>query len=71
VVETMIYLTPGLFLNVGFFFIWFFSPCCSAFVNLGLSPDTVFWLLILTLDLPLTTLESHHIAAGQIITYFG
>jgi uncharacterized membrane protein len=64
------------FITLVFFPLLWFGVVGSAFVNLGLSPDTVFWLLILTLagslvNLPLTTLESHHIAAGQIITYFG
>jgi uncharacterized membrane protein len=48
----------------------------NAFANIGLSPDTVFWLLILTLlgsmvNLPLITLKSREVMAGQVISYFG
>ena len=73
----MIYPPLVLFLMVVFFLItliffpllWF-GIVGNAFVNLGLSPDVVFWLLILTLvgslvNLPLTTIESHELVAGQ------
>ena len=48
----------------------------NAFVELGLPPHAVFWLLILTLlgslvNIPLTTLESQEVLAGQVISYFG
>uniref|UniRef100_A0A7C3Z3E6 DUF1614 domain-containing protein n=1 Tax=Desulfobacca acetoxidans TaxID=60893 RepID=A0A7C3Z3E6_9BACT len=48
----------------------------NAFVELGLPPNTVFWLLIVTLlgslvNLPITTLESHEIVEGRVISYFG
>jgi uncharacterized membrane protein len=48
----------------------------NAFVELGLSPHAVFWLLILTLagslvNIPLTTLESQEVVASQVISYFG
>jgi uncharacterized membrane protein len=48
----------------------------DAFVNLGIPPHTVFWLLLLTLlgslvNIPLTTLESQEVMAGQVISYFG
>ncbi len=48
----------------------------NAFVNLGLSPGAVFWLLIATLlgsmvNIPLTTLESREVVAGQVLSYFG
>jgi uncharacterized membrane protein len=48
----------------------------NAFVELGLPPHTVFWLLILTLlgslvNIPLTTLESQEVVSGQVISYFG
>lgn len=48
----------------------------NAFVQLGLPPDAVFWLLIFTLvgslvNIPLTTIESHELAAGRVISYFG
>jgi uncharacterized membrane protein len=48
----------------------------NAFVELGLPPHAVFWLLILTLlgslvNIPLTTLESQEVVAGQVISYFG
>lgn len=59
-----------------FFPLLWFGVVGNAFVNLGIPPDGVFWLLILTLvgsliNLPLTTLESHQIVAGQVIAYFG
>ncbi len=79
----MIYPPLVFFLMLVFFFItliflpllWF-GLVGNAFVNLGLPPDTVFWLLILTLlgslvNLPLTTYESHEVVAGQTISYFG
>jgi uncharacterized membrane protein len=79
----MIYPPLVLFLMVVFFLItlvlfpllWF-GIVGNAFVNLGLSPDVIFWLLILTLvgslvNLPLTTIESHELVAGQVISYFG
>jgi uncharacterized membrane protein len=48
----------------------------NAFVNLGLSPGAVFWLLITTLlgsmiNIPLITLESREMVAGQVVSYFG
>ncbi len=79
----MIYPPLIMFLMVIFFLITlFFLPLLwfgvvgNAFVNLGLPPDAVFWLLILTLlgslvNLPLTTIESHEMAAGRVISYFG
>jgi uncharacterized membrane protein len=70
-------------LMVAFFFLaliflpllWF-GVVGTAFVNLGLPPTLVFWLLILTLvgslvNIPLTTLESQEVVAGQVISYFG
>lgn len=79
----MIYPPLILMLMVVFFFLtliflpllWF-GVVGSAFVNLGLSPSMVFWLLILTLvgslvNIPLTTLGSQEIVAQQVITYFG
>ena len=79
----MIYPPLIMFVMVIFFLITlFFLPLLwfgvvgNAFVNLGLPPDAVFWLLILTLlgslvNLPLTTIESHEMAAGRVISYFG
>jgi|UniRef100_A0A7V6A557 uncharacterized membrane protein len=48
----------------------------NAFVALGIPPHTVFWLLLLTLlgslvNIPLTTIESHDVLSGQVISYFG
>jgi len=48
----------------------------NAFVELGLAPGAVFWLLLLTLlgslvNIPLTTLESQEVMAGEVISYFG
>jgi uncharacterized membrane protein len=48
----------------------------NAFVNLGLSPGAVFWLLIVTLlgsmvNIPLATLESREVLTGQVVSYFG
>jgi uncharacterized membrane protein len=48
----------------------------NAFVELGVPPDAVFWLLLLTLlgslvNIPLTTLESQEVVAGEVISYFG
>ncbi len=59
-----------------FFPLLWFGVVGNAFVNLGLPPETVFWLLILTLvgsmvNLPLTTLESQEIVAGKVVSYFG
>ncbi|MGQ9687894.1 MAG: DUF1614 domain-containing protein [Desulfobaccales bacterium] len=64
------------FITLVFFPLLWFGVVGNAFVNLGLPPDTVFWLLILTLlgsmvNIPLTTLESHEILAGQVVSYFG
>ncbi|MFW6112937.1 MAG: DUF1614 domain-containing protein [Thermodesulfobacteriota bacterium] len=79
----MIYPPLIMFLMVIFFLITlFFLPLLwfgvvgNAFVNLGLPPDAVFWLLILTLlgslvNLPITTIESHEMAAGRVVSYFG
>jgi uncharacterized membrane protein len=79
----MIYPPLVLFLMVVFFLItllvipllWF-GVVGNAFINLGLSPEAVFWLLILTLvgslvNLPVTTIESHELVAGRVISYFG
>jgi uncharacterized membrane protein len=48
----------------------------SAFIDLGLPPGSVFWLLILTLagslvNIPLTTLEGQEVVESQVISYFG
>jgi uncharacterized membrane protein len=48
----------------------------NAFVELGVPPASVFWLLIITLlgslvNIPLTTLESEEVVAGEVISYFG
>jgi uncharacterized membrane protein len=48
----------------------------NAFVELGIPPGTVFWLLLLTLlgslvNIPLTTLESQEVMEGEVISYFG
>lgn len=64
------------FLTLMFLPLLWFGVVGSAFANLGLSPTMVFWLLILTLvgslvNLPITTLESQEIVAGQVISYFG
>ena len=79
----MIYPPLIMFLMVIFFLITlFFLPLLwfgvvgNAFGNLGLPPDAVFWLLILTLlgslvNLPITTIESHEMAAGRVVSYFG
>lgn len=79
----MIYPPLVFFLMVVFFLITlFFLPLLwfgvvgNAFVNLGLFPGAVFWLLIFTLvgslvNLPITTIESHDLVAGQVISYFG
>lgn len=79
----MIYPPLVLFLMLIFFLITlFFLPLLwfgvvgNAFVILGVPPDAVFWLLILTLlgslvNLPLTTIESQEMVAGQVISYFG
>ncbi len=79
----MIYPPLVMFLMVVFFLITlFFLPLLwfgvvgNAFVALGLPPEAVFWLLILTLlgslvNLPVTTMESHEMAAGRVISYFG
>lgn len=79
----MIYPPLVMFLMVVFFLITlFFLPLLwfgvvgNAFVNLGLPPDAVFWLLIFTLlgslvNLPLTTIESHEMTGGRVISYFG
>jgi uncharacterized membrane protein len=79
----MIYPPLVLFSMAVFFLITlFFLPLLwfgvvgNAFVILGVPPEAVFWLLIFTLlgslvNLPLTTIESHEMVAGQIISYFG
>jgi len=79
----MIYPPLVLFLMLIFFLITlFFLPLLwfgvvgNAFVILGVPPEAVFWLLILTLlgslvNLPLTTIESQEMVAGQVISYFG
>ncbi len=56
-------------------FLWF-GVVGNAFVELGLPPHVVFWLLILTLvgslvNIPLITLESQEVVAGQVISYYG
>ena len=48
----------------------------NAFINLGLTPGVVFWLLILTLlgsmvNIPLVTMKGPETTAGQVISYFG
>jgi uncharacterized membrane protein len=48
----------------------------NAFINLGLSPGVVFWLLLLTLlgslvNIPLVTVKGPETTAGQVISYFG
>lgn len=79
----MIYPPLVLFLMLIFFLITlFFLPLLwfgvvgNAFVILGVPPEAVFWLLVLTLlgslvNLPLTTIESQEMVAGQVISYFG
>jgi uncharacterized membrane protein len=79
----MIYPPLVMFLMVLFFVITLiFLPLLwlglvgNAFVILGVPPDAVFWLLIFTLlgglvNIPLTTIESHELAASRIISYFG
>ena len=79
----MIYPPLILILMLGFFlltlillpFLWL-GVVGNAFVNLGIPPGAVFWLLIITLlgslvNIPLTTIESQEIVAGQVISYFG
>lgn len=79
----MIYPPLVMFLMVLFFLItliflpllWF-GLVGNAFVNLGVPPDAVFWLLIFTLlgslvNIPLTTVESHELTAGRVVSYFG
>ena len=48
----------------------------NAFVELGLPPGAVFWLILLTLlgslvNIPLTTLKSEEVLEGEVISYFG
>lgn len=48
----------------------------EAFLRLGISPSTIFWLLILTLagslvNIPVYTLEGREIVTEQVISYFG
>jgi uncharacterized membrane protein len=48
----------------------------NAFIDLGIPPGSVFWLLLLTLvgslvNIPLTTLEGQEVVEGQVISYFG
>ena len=79
----MIYPPLIFILMLGFFFLtlillpflWL-GVVGDAFVELGVPPGAVFWLLLLTLlgslvNIPLTTLESQEVVAGQVISYFG
>lgn len=48
----------------------------SAFLKLGLSPTTMFWLLILTLvgsmvNIPIHQIESQHLVTNQMVSFFG
>ena len=76
----MIYPPLILILMLGFFlltlillpFLWL-GVVGNAFVNLGLPPGAVFWLLILTLlgslvNIPLTTVESQEIVEERYKT---
>jgi uncharacterized membrane protein len=79
----MIYPPLIFILMLGFFlltlillpFLWL-GLVGNAFVELGLPPGAVFWLILLTLlgslvNLPLTTLEGEEVVEGEVISYFG
>jgi uncharacterized membrane protein len=79
----MIYPPLIFILMLGFFlltlillpFLWL-GLVGNAFVELGLPPGAVFWLILLTLlgslvNLPLTTLEGEEVMEGEVISYFG
>jgi len=64
------------FLTLVFLPLLWFGLVGSAFANLGLSPATVFGLLIFTLvgslvNIPLTTLQGQEVVQNQVISYFG
>ncbi len=79
----MIYPPLIFILMLGFFlltlillpFLWL-GIVGNAFVDLGLPPGAVFWLILLTLlgslvNIPLTTLKGEEVLEGEVISYFG